>query len=178
MIEQVFRTDLCTYDIEKETNICRFFCNKGFLIKSKKNLSFIFKHIKLFLYTQNNYILNTYPQISDLFNYALDKRFNTVFVLEHAIGIIKPPFTAKSFILPKALRKKDKKKYKVKIVYLKKEIRNDFAIRQLYRHTGDFLDSKFPIRLYKSILTTFLGSKKSYLYTLKQGIFKKFLKSS
>ena len=81
-----------------------------------------------------------------------------------------------SLIIPKKLRKKIKKKYLIKIVYKdeSKRIRNSY--KQLYYYSKKFTDNSFNVRLYKSLIFSFLEGKNSHLFKLKSSIFKKFFK--
>ena len=70
--------------------------------------------------------------------------------------MLEPPFYVKVIKASKRVKKKTKKEFVIKIVYLKSDKRLNSSIRQLKHYTGTFNDSKFKIRLYKSFLLTFL----------------------
>ena len=91
--------------------------------------------------------------------------------------MLEPPFFVKIVTASKRVKKKTKKKFLIKIIYLKSDKRLNSSIKQLQHYTETFDDSKFKIRLYKSFLLTFLNWNDSYLYKLKYSIFKKFLKN-
>lgn len=71
-------------------------------------------------------------------------------------NLIKPPFIIKSILVPKKLKKKTKQKYLVKIVYRdeNKRIKNSF--KQIQYFSKKFDNNRFDVRLYKSLLFTFL----------------------
>jgi hypothetical protein len=77
-------------------------------------------------------------------------------MFEIMTNLIKPPFVVKSILIPKKLRKKTKQKYLIKIVYKNEAKRLKNSYKQLYYYSNKFVDSKFQIRLYKSIMFSFL----------------------
>lgn len=122
-------------------------------------------------------ITNNYVDTSWLLGDAIIKRLSSVFIFESTLSLIKPPFVVKSILVPKKLRKKSKKKYLVKIVYKSNNKRVKSALRQLCHYSNKFNDGNFNVRLYKSILFSFLERKNSYLFKLKTTIFKNFFKN-
>jgi hypothetical protein len=70
--------------------------------------------------------------------------------------LIKPPFVIKSVAIPKKLRKKTKQKYVIKIVYKNENKRLKSSFKQLYYYSNQFPDNRFDVRLYKSLLFSFL----------------------
>lgn len=122
-------------------------------------------------------ITNNYVDTSWLLGDAITKRLSSVFIFESTLSLIKPPFVVKSILVPKKLRKKSKKKYLVKIVYKSNNKRVKSALRQLCHYSNKFNDGNFNVRLYKSILFSFLERKNSYLFKLKTTIFKNFFKN-
>jgi hypothetical protein len=77
-------------------------------------------------------------------------------MFEIMTNLIKPPFVVKSILIPKKLRKKTKQKYLIKIVYKNEAKRLKNSYKQLHYYSNKFVDSKFQIRLYKSIMFSFL----------------------
>jgi hypothetical protein len=121
--------------------------------------------------------INNYVDTSWLLDDAMTKRLSSVFIFENTLSLIKPPFVVKSILVPKKLRKKSKKKYLVKIVYKNNNKRVKSALRQLCHYSNKFNDGNFNVRLYKSVLFSFLDRKNSYLFKLKTTIFKNFFKN-
>jgi hypothetical protein len=159
-------------------NFCNIFHSRGSLVSKKHTLSTVFTNLNLFMYsaTQKT-ITNNYVDTSWLLGDAIIKRLSSVFIFESTLSLIKPPFVVKSILVPKKLRKKSKKKYLVKIVYKSNNKRVKSALRQLCHYSNKFNDGNFNVRLYKSILFSFLERKNSYLFKLKTTIFKNFFKN-
>lgn len=154
----------------------RFFFKKGYLIKYKNVFSTVLKNLNFFFYQKNDFFLKTYPNISWILNNFLEKNLNYTHIFNMTTNLIKPPFIIKSILVPKKLKKKTKQKYLVKIVYRdeNKRIKNSF--KQIQYFSKKFDNNRFDVRLYKSLLFTFLEWKDSYLFKLKLVIFKKFFK--
>lgn len=106
----------------------------------------------------------------------LDKGLSCVYIFDIIANLVKPPFVIKSVNIPKKLRKKTKQKYLIKIVYKNENKRLKSSYKQLYYYNNKFNDNGFKLRLYKSLLFTFLDWKQSYLFKLKSMVFKKFFK--
>lgn len=158
-------------------NFINFFLRKGLRNKYKRFLSFVVYNFNYFVVNNLQYISNNYPNISSLLGeMVFQKSFYSV-VIEPMLWMLEPPFYVKVIKASKRVKKKTKKEFVIKIVYLKSDKRLNSSIRQLKHYTGTFNDSKFKIRLYKSFLLTFLDWNDSYLHKLKYSIFKKFLKS-
>ena len=83
-------------------------------------------------------------------------RLNYSHIFSIVTNLIKPPFVIKSVLIPKKLRKKTKQKYLVKIVYKNDTKRLKSSYKQLYYYSNKFTDSKFQVRLYKSLMFSFL----------------------
>jgi len=83
-------------------------------------------------------------------------RLNYSHIFSIVTNLIKPPFVIKSVLIPKKLRKKIKQKYLVKIVYKNDTKRLKSSYKQLYYYSNKFTDSKFQVRLYKSLMFSFL----------------------
>lgn len=86
----------------------------------------------------------------------VENKLNTIYVFNVVADLIKPPFVVKSTLIPKKLRKKTKKKYLIKIVYKNDSKRLKSSYKQLYYYSNKFTDSSFKIRLYKSLMFSFL----------------------
>ena len=158
-------------------NFINFFLKKGLKNKYKKFLSFVVYNFNYFVINNLHYISNNYQNINSLLGeMVFQKSFYSV-VIEPMLWMLEPPFYVKVIKASKRVKKKTKKEFVIKIVYLKSDKRLNSSIRQLKHYTGTFNDSKFKIRLYKSFLLTFLDWNDSYLHKLKYSIFKKFLKS-
>jgi hypothetical protein len=154
----------------------KFFLKNGSLLKSRILLSNVLSNFNNFIYFNNFYILNKHPNSSWIVNNILEKKHNFSQVFGLITNLVKPPFVVKSILVPKKLRKKTKKKYLIKIVYKNESKRIKSAYKQLYYYSNKFNDSKFNVRLYKSLMFSFLDWKDSYLFKLKTMIFKKFFK--
>ncbi len=154
----------------------RFLTKDGFFIKSKLVLSNVYKNINFFLYNNSTFIKNNYPNLNWILDDTLDKKLNYVHLFSVVADLIKPPFVIKSVVIPKKLRKKTKQKYLIKIVYKNENKRLKSSYKQLYYYSNKFTDNKFSIRLYKSLIFSFLDWKDSHLFKLKSMVFKKFFK--
>jgi len=158
-------------------NFINFFLKKGLKNKYKKFLSFVVYNFNYFVINNLHYISNNYQNINSLLGeMVFQKSFYSV-VIEPMLYMLEPPFFVKIVTASKRVKKKTKKKFLIKIIYLKSDKRLNSSIKQLQHYTETFDDSKFKIRLYKSFLLTFLNWNDSYLYKLKYSIFKKFLKN-
>lgn len=153
-----------------------FFSPKGSLIKNKLLVSKVINKINYSLYYNNAFLINTYPNIKWIIDDIIQKKTNFSYIFSITSNLIKPPFVVKSILVPKKLRKKTKQKYLIKIVYKNENKRLKNAYKQLYYYSNKFNDSNFDVRLYKSILFSFLDWKNSYLFKLKSMVFKKFFK--
>ena len=104
------------------------------------------------------------------------KNQNYYHIFNTTVNLIKPPFLIKSVSVPKKIKKKIKQKYILKVIYKNdtKRIKNTF--KQLHYHSNNFISNTIGVRLYKSILFTFLEGNQSQLFQLKTTIFKKFFK--
>ncbi len=121
-------------------------------------------------------MIENYPHVKWIVDDLIQKKTNFSYVFNITSNLIKPPFVVKSVLIPKKLRKKTKQKYLIKIVYKNENKRLKNAYKQLYYYSNKFNDSNFDVRLYKSIVFSFLDWKTSYLFKLKSMVFKKFFK--
>jgi hypothetical protein len=128
----------------------------GSSIKYKNILSLIFLKINFFIYNNINYLYSNYSSINWVFENIFEKKLNYQLVFGNLVNLLKPPFVVKSLLISKKLKKKLKIKYTVKIVYKKDDKRVKNALKQLYYNSNDFNENKFSIRLYKSLLFSFL----------------------
>ncbi len=153
-----------------------FLKQNGLGVKSSVYLSSIIKNFNFFLYSNSDYINNTFPGVRWIVDDVLDKKLNYTHVFDLVVNLIKPPFVVKSVLIPKKLRKKVKQKYLIKIVYKNESKRLKSTFKQLYYYSNKFPDNKFQVRLYKAISFSFLEWKNSYLFKLKSMVFKKYFK--
>ena len=137
-------------------NFSKFLVKGGLLIKTKINLSDVFKNFNYLIYNNVNYILDNYPEQRWVVEDIISKKLNYVYVFEIVTNLIKPPFVIKSMLIPKKLRKKTKQKYLIKIVYKNENKRLKSSYKQLTHYSNKFLDSKFKTRIYKSLVFSFL----------------------
>jgi len=86
----------------------------------------------------------------------LSKKLSYIFIFDVITNLIKPPFVVKSLAIPKKLKKKTKQKYLIKIVYKNENKRLKSSYKQLYYYSNKFPDCSFKIRLYKSLVYSFL----------------------
>ena len=128
------------------------------------------------MYTKISFLCDSYPNVRWIIEDLLQKKLTFLYIFNVVINLIKPPFVVKSIIIPKKLRKKTKQKYLIKIVYKNDNKRLKSSYKQLYYYSNKFSDSKFNVRLYKSLIFSFLDWKSSYLFKLKSMVFKKFFK--
>lgn len=158
-------------------NLTNFFLKKGLKSKYKKFLSFVAYNFNYFIVNNVNHINSNYQNISSIMSEMFFTKSYYSSAIEPTLRILEPPFVVKMVPVSKKAKKKTKKKFLIKIVYLKSEKRANSAAKQLHYYAETFEDSKFKVRLYKSFLLTFLNWNDSYLYKLKYSIFKKFLKN-
>lgn len=153
-----------------------FFLTCGGKNKTNLLLSKIVKKTNLFFLKNEDYLVSNYKEASTILQEIFFKNLNFNSLILNTINLIKPPFVIKAVVLPKKLKKKSKNRYITKIVYKSDSKRVNNAIKQLYYNANNFIENKFVVRLYKSIILTFLEQKNSKLYKLKSSIFKKFFK--
>lgn len=158
------------------SSFSRFLTKNGNLIKEKHNLSLLLTNINYLMYTKISFLCDSYPNVRWIIEDLLQKKLTFLYIFNVVINLIKPPFVVKSIIIPKKLRKKTKQKYLIKIVYKNDNKRLKSSYKQLYYYSNKFSDSKFNVRLYKSLIFSFLDWKSSYLFKLKSMVFKKFFK--
>lgn len=171
-----FLENFATNTINTLDDFNKFFLKNGFLLKYKNTFSVVLKNLNFFLYNNSTYFLKTYPNVNWILTNFFEKNLNYTHIFNMTTNLIKPPFIIKSILVPKKLKKKTKQKYLVKIVYRdeSKRIKNSF--KQIQYFSKKFDNNKFNVRLYKSLLFTFLEWKDSYLFKLKLVVFKKFFK--
>ncbi len=165
-----------SYSKTSLVHFTKFLIKDGFYTKGRFTLTDVLKNINYFIYNNISYISTTYPTIKWIVDDLLDKRLSSIYMFEIITNLIKPPFVVKSVAIPKKLRKKTKQKYLIKIVYKSENKRLKSSYKQLYHYNNKFNDNSFKLRLYKSLLFTFLDWKQSYLFKLKTMVFKKFFK--
>jgi len=141
----------------KVTNFINFFFKKGLKKKYKKFLSFVILNFNYFIASNYDYIKNSYPSINSLLSEMLFQGAFYNIAIEPLLVMLEPPFVVKTVPTTKKMKKKTKKKFLIKIVYLKSDKRLNSSIKQLHYYMESFEDSKFKVRLYKSILITFLN---------------------
>ena len=124
--------------------------------KNKIVLSQVYKNINFFIYNNPHFINSNYSNLKWVLDDIIDKKLSYVYVFNLVVNLIKPPFVVKSVIIPKKLRKRTKQKYLVKIVYKSENKRLKSSYKQLYYYSNKFTDSKFKVRLYKSMMFSFL----------------------
>jgi len=154
----------------------KFLIKDGFFTKNQLILSNVFKNINYFLYNNKDFIYRNYQHIKWVLDDVLDKKLSYIYIFNIIINLIKPPFVVKSLAIPKKLRKKTKQKYLIKIVYKSDNRRLKSSYKQLYYYSNKFPDGSFKVRLYKSLIYSFLDWKQSYLFKLKSMVFKKFFR--
>jgi len=154
----------------------KFLIKNGFFTKNKLILSDVFKNINYFLYNNKEFITSGYQSVKWILDDILSKKLSYIFIFDVITNLIKPPFVVKSLAIPKKLKKKTKQKYLIKIVYKNENKRLKSSYKQLYYYSNKFPDGSFKIRLYKSLVYSFLDWKQSYLFKLKTMVFKKFFK--
>jgi len=159
------------------TKFSKFITKEGFFTKNRILLSQVYKNINFFLYNNSYFLNNTYPNLKWVLDDIVDKKLSYVYIFNIVANLIKPPFIVKSVTIPKKLRKRTKQKYLIKIVYKNESKRLKSSYKQLYYYSNKFTDSKFNVRLYKSLVFSFLDWKNSYLFKLKSMVFKKFFKA-
>lgn len=141
---------------KNKVNFVNFFLKKG--LKKKYNYMYIYI-IKNF----NNFFLKSYKTFSEknikmrqLFKEISEKKTIYDIIIEHTLKLIESPFIIKAITTSKKIKKKLKKKFLMKITYLKENKRLQNSFKQLYFYNLAFFENNFKIRLLKSIITTFL----------------------
>ena len=137
-------------------NFVRFLSTSGGLIKRRVDLISIIKNLNFFLYNNTRYIYEIYPDMKGVVEDLIQKKLSYIYIFNLVMNLVKPPFIVKSVLIPKKLRKRTKQKYLVKIVYKNDSKRLKNSYKQLYYYSNKFPDSKFKVRLYKSLLFSFL----------------------
>jgi len=150
------QTNLSVLDDFKILNFSKFLTKDGKFIKNKLILSDVLKNLNFFLYFNQNYIYNQYPNTKSILENFFFKKNNYLSLFDLTTDLIKPPFVVKSMLIPKKLRKKTKEKYLIKIVYKNENKRLNSSFKQLFYYSNKFTDSKFKTRLYKSLIFSFL----------------------
>jgi len=144
------------YTVCELHNFSRFLAKSGGLVKEKYNLSLLLTNINYLIYTKTSFLYDSYPNIRWIIEDLIQKKLTYLHIFSIVINLIKPPFVIKSIIIPKKLRKKTKQKYLIKIVYKNDNKRLKSSYKQLYYYSNKFSDSRFNIRLYKSLMFSFL----------------------
>jgi len=136
----------------------------------------IVKNCNYFFYNNYNFIFENYPTIKWILEDFFFKKSDYTYIFDIFINLIKPPFVITTMLIPKKLKRRTKQKYLIKIVYRNENKRLKSSFKQLYYYSSKFTDSKFKVRLYKSMMYSFLDWKSSYLFRFKSMVFKKFFK--
>lgn len=139
-------------------------------------LADIVKNCNYFFYTNYGFIFENYPTIKWILEDFFLKKKDYTYIFDIFINLIKPPFVITTMLIPKKLKRKTKQKFLIKIVYRNEDKRLKSSFKQLYYYSSKFTDSKFKVRLYKSMMYSFLDWKSSYLFRFKSMVFKKFFK--
>lgn len=154
----------------------KFLTTHGFFIKNKTMLVDIVRNCNYFFYNNCDFIFEHYPTIKWILEDFFLKKTDYTYIFNIFINLIKPPFVITTMLIPKKLKRKTKQKYLIKIVYRSENKRLKSSFKQLYYYSSKFTDSKFKVRLYKSMMYSFLDWKNSYLFRFKSMVFKKFFK--
>ena len=167
---------LCEFGTENVPGFIKFICKDGLLTKGRSSFLHLNKNLDWFFYQNCNFISDNYPNIKWIVDDLTTNNLNYLSIFNITTNLIKPPFVIKSVAIPKKLRKKTKQKYVIKIVYKNENKRLKSSFKQLYYYSNQFPDNRFDVRLYKSLLFSFLDWKNSHLFKLKTMVFKKFFK--
>jgi len=138
------------------TYFSKFLIKDGFFTKGRITLTGVLKNINFFLYNNSSYISANHQSVKWIIDDLLEKKLSCIYIFDIITNLVKPPFVIKSVSIPKKLRKKTKQKYLIKIVYKNENKRLKSSYKQLYHYNNKFNDNGFKLRLYKSILFTFL----------------------
>ena len=141
---------------KNKVNFVNFFLKKGLKKKYNYMYTYIIKNF-------NNFFLKSYKTFSEknikmrqLFKEISEKKTIYDIIIEHTLKLIESPFIIKAITTSKKIKKKLKKKFLMKITYLKENKRLQNSFKQLYFYNLAFFENNFKIRLLKSIITTFL----------------------
>jgi len=162
------------FEVNKLPNFCKFFLKNGLKRRYQKFLGFAIFNFNNFIINNSAFISANFNQIDFLVQEMFLKKHFFGLIFEFLLNLIESPLYVKSKTIPKNLKKKTrtKQKYLLKIAYLDKSKRMHNSFRQLHNYSKMFDDNNFKIRLYKSILYTFLEHKESYIYKLKYSFLK------
>ena len=163
-------------ELFQKSNFFKFFCKHGLGLKNRLHLNMIAKNLTYFFFFKKNFIFENHQQVAGVLENMLNKKLNFNFFFMTLINLLKSPFIVKSISVAKKLKKRTKKRYITKIIYSNDLKRTRNTYKQLMYYSNDFLDTKFNIRLYKSLMFSFLEWKNSQLYKLKVAVFKKYFK--
>lgn len=162
------------FETSKLPMFCNFFLKNGLKRRYKNFLGFAIFNFNNFVITNSEFINSNFNQIGFLIQEMFKKKHFFGLIFDFLLELIESPLYVKSKTIPKNLKKKirTKQKYLLKIAYLDKDKRLKNSFRQLHNYSKMFDDSNFKIRLYKSLLYTFLEHKESYIYKLKYSFLK------
>lgn len=144
----------------------------GLKRKYKKFLGFAAFNFNCFIVNNYDFINSNFNQIGWMLQEMFFKKQFFGLIFNFLLKLIESPLFVKSKTLPKSLKKKTKQKYLLKIAYLDRNKRLRNSCRQLHNYSQMFDDSRLKVRLYKSLLYTFLDYKESYIYKLKYSFLK------
>lgn len=157
-------------------SIINFLTKCGLKFKTKNMFFKLAQQADRFLFENKDYIYQNYKDVVFITQEIFDKDQGFLGLLSNLLVTIRPPFVMKAIAVHKKSKKKSKNKYKLRIIYRDELLRTNNAVKQLQHHTNNYSDNKFILRLYKTILFTFLEQKNSELYKNKKKIFKKYFK--
>ena len=163
-------------EIFLKNNFVNFFSKNGFLLKYQNVVCRIFQNLSFFFLTRSSFIFENYPNLTFFINNMIEKKINYTHIFKKTVDLIKPPFVIKSITVPKKIKKKIKQKFLLKVVYRNEDKRIKNSFKQIQHYANTFNNNSVSIRLYKSILLTFLEWNESHHFKLKSVIFKKFFK--
>lgn len=158
------------------SKLVRYSISKGMYIKAYKSLLLAMRHIyKLTLYGKSESIKTIFGGYSPVLSYLMCTTFmfNTTTILTWASKSISQIFIFKCFKTTKYLKKRTKKQYSLKTLYLNRKFRLNNALKRIAFFFETRKYNKLPSRIFFALGDVFFLYKNGELYKRKLLIYKK-----
>lgn len=167
---------ISTLKEQASSKFVRYYFTKGLYIKAYKYFLLAIKQIyTLILYNQANKIQTKFGGYSPILNYLMCTTFmfNTTTLLMWAAKSLSQVFIFKCFYANKFFKRKYKKKFTLKIVYLNKQYRLCNSLKRLAFFIETRKYHNLNARIFFALGDIFFSYKKGELYKKKIYIYKK-----
>jgi hypothetical protein len=167
---------LTTLKEQASSKFVRHYFTKGLYIKAYKHFLLAVQQIyKLVIYNQTSKIQSKFGGYSPVLNYLMCTTFmfNTTSLLVWAAKSLSQVFIFKCFYANKFYKRKYKKKFNLKIVYLNKQYRLSNSLRRLSFFIETRKYSNLNARIFFALGDILFSYKKGELYKKKLYIYKK-----